>query len=1668
LLCICGSAAIARPLSERAEKVAFALTTPQEVLARPSLVGAITVSWKPVTGAVAYDVEYSNTGAPDSFRKLATVTSASYRHEKLYYSQKVYYRVRAVNSGETSPYSTVVNATTHQQGKVYNILPLGDSNTEGVNSTNGPVEERVAYRARLEDLLDASNSEGRYDFVGSQKTGSALMNDTDHAGFGGARDEDIAMLLKEGKFSFYGSTTDFRGPGLEPGQEGYLDAYNPDVILLHIGTNWVWDHPVDASDVSDILNLIDDYEARAKKEVTVVLAKIILSDGQDSKVDTDTKTYNDAVKVMAEERVAAGDRIVFVDMQEGADIIYKRTEEGGDMADQLHLNEQGYNKMALVWFQALDPLLNVQPQKPDAEVPETFIASGPEKLSGKRSATFTFTSDETGVTYEVKVDNAGFTEAASSYTANNLADGEHTLQVRATDAAGNTDSSPASYTWVIDTEAPAVPVVAAPANGAVLATNKPAISGTAEAGSTVTVSVDAVAIGSVAATNGSWSFVPATALADGTHTVAAKATDAVGNSSSGSNPKTFTVDATTPDTKIEEAPPALTNSKTASFDFSSNRQNVTFEARLDNAAFAVVSDPFRLENLPDGRHTLTVRAKNQAGTVDPSPASHTWTVDTQAPGAPVVAAPAEGAVLNTNKPALTGTAEAGSKVTLYRAGSTLGTVTPGEDGRWRFVPADALAEGVQQLTAKATDAAGNTGSASGTRRFTVDTQAPETTVAAGPAAVTNTPEAQFSFRSNERGVSYWASVDGAAFAQVENPYIIKDLSDGAHSIAVRARDTAGNSDASPATHSWMVDTRAPGAPAITAVSEDRGPAANDKITSDNTVRLAGTAEANAVVHISASGEALGTTKATQAGNWEFNYEGTALAQGTYQFTATATDAAGNTGTASAAFAVTIDLTAPEMRISKAAGAPLNAAFTIEIKFSEAVYNLTAADFAVTNGVVSDLSATDRAAYMATVTPTGDGRVQVALPAGKTTDLAGNTNIASNLLETTYDATRPRVVLSSDAPAAVNVPFTVTFTFSEAVTGFDVSDLRMTNATAGDFATVNANTYTTLLTPATDGEVSISVAADKASDAAGNGNEASAVMKRVYDVQRPAAVLSTIAPNPTKAPFTVTVSFSEPVKAFAAANLHLTNADASQITNVNDHTYTAMITPRASGEVAVALPANEVQDMAANGNQSSNKLRLRYDADRPAVTLTTTAPALTNAPFTVTFSISEAITGFALADIASTNATAENLQKVAEQEYTVHIRPTGDGKVTVSVPADKMQDAAANGNTASILLERTYDATAPAGYSVRFGVNLVDVTNQHAVALQLKGAETGATYTYSIRSSNGGDAVTGTARVNAASFTISDLDLSGLRDGLLTVSLYLTDAAGNEGAEAVAQVEKLTKNIELVEDLAPLKVKFKTAFNDIPLPKKVEVTYTNGEKDAVKVTWEAGTYKANVPGRYMLAGVLELKENTSNLGNKTASITVEVEPNQAPTALTLSQNTFQPDIEPNELIGTFATADPDDADFIYALVAGEGSEHNQLFEISNGNELKLKSNKGLSGVAAFTIRVRSTDPYKNFIEQTFTLAKSLYQPKDKIKLVNAFSPDGDGTNDTWIVPELRYYNQVEVEVFDRAGTRLFHTTNPEEGWDGRSADGRILQGSYFYIIQVKDINLVQKGVVTVLN
>ena len=90
----------------------------------------------------------------------------------------------------------------------------------------------------------------------------------------------------------------------------------------------------------------------------------------------------------------------------------------------------------------------------DTVAPNTTIDSNPAALANSTSARFTFSSNETGSTFECKLDSGAYESCTSPKSYSSLSQGSHTFSVRATDAAGNIDATPASYTWTVDTVAP--------------------------------------------------------------------------------------------------------------------------------------------------------------------------------------------------------------------------------------------------------------------------------------------------------------------------------------------------------------------------------------------------------------------------------------------------------------------------------------------------------------------------------------------------------------------------------------------------------------------------------------------------------------------------------------------------------------------------------------------------------------------------------------------------------------------------------------------------------------------------------------------------------------------------------------------------------------------------------------------------------------------------------------------------------------------------------------------------------------------------------------------------------------------------------------------------------------------------------------------------------------
>ncbi|MCO4249481.1 Ig-like domain-containing protein, partial [Acinetobacter baumannii] len=488
-----------------------------------------------------------------------------------------------------------------------------------------------------------------------------------------------------------------------------------------------------------------------------------------------------------------------------------------------------------------------------------------------------------GQTYTATVDSTAGTWTVSVPGSDLTADADKTIDAKVTftDAAGNSSSVNDTHTYTVDTVAPNAPVLD-PIN----ATDP--VSGQAEPGSTVTVTYpDGTTATVVAGPDGSWSVPNPGNLVDG-DTVTATATDPAGNTSL---PGTGTVsaDITAPVVALDDV---LTNDSTPALTGTVNDPTATVVVNVDGVDYPAVNNgdgtwtlaDNTLPVLADGPHTITVTATDAAGNAGTDTA--VVTIDTTAPNAPVLDP------INATDP-VSGTAEAGSTVTVTYPDGTTATVVAGTDGSWSVPNPGNLVDG-DTVTATATDPAGNT-SLPGTGTVSADITAP---VVALDDVLTNDSTPALTGTVNDPTATVVVNVDGTDYPAVNNgdgTWTLADntlpvLADGPHTITVTATDAAGNvgNDTAVVT----IDTSVP------VVSLD------DLTTNDTTPALTGAIDdPTATVVVNVDGIDYPATN-NGDGTWTLaDNTLPALIDGPHTVTVTATDPAGNTATDTATLTI---------------------------------------------------------------------------------------------------------------------------------------------------------------------------------------------------------------------------------------------------------------------------------------------------------------------------------------------------------------------------------------------------------------------------------------------------------------------------------------------------------------------------------------------------------------------------------------------------------------------------------------------------------------------------------------------------------------------------------------------------------------------------------------------
>ena len=484
----------------------------------------------------------------------------------------------------------------------------------------------------------------------------------------------------------------------------------------------------------------------------------------------------------------------------------------------------------------------------------------------------------------------------------------------------------------------------------------PAVSGTAEPGSVVTIMNDGKPVGTVLADgSGVWSFT-LPPLVDGTYTVTTKATDSQGNAGPTSIPVVFTVDTM--------APPAITAS-TLTDDVGriqgpivngtiTDDANPTFTGKAEAGATITIRDGgvvqgtalvdaggdwiYPSTTLAPGAHSFTATVTDPAGNVSPATTPINFTVDLTVPtiavnqikddvGA-ILGALNPGDITDDNKPTITGTGTPGGVVKLYLDGTTtvIGTTVVDSSGQWAITPTTPLIDGKHDLTVTVTTVATGENPPTAPFALTVDATPPSAPaiasvddnvgriqghVTAGAPSDDTTPlltgkaEAGSIVQIFDGG-----QLIGTAIADGSGIWTLTPspaLDDGVHPITMTATDKAGNVSAVSAPWNVVIDTAAPTTPTvITQVFDDQGSTQGivasgiSTIIDDDHPDFTGTAEANTTVIIKDGAAEIGTAAVNASGVWTFTPLAPLL-NGIHHVTASAMDTAGNIGPVSSVF-----------------------------------------------------------------------------------------------------------------------------------------------------------------------------------------------------------------------------------------------------------------------------------------------------------------------------------------------------------------------------------------------------------------------------------------------------------------------------------------------------------------------------------------------------------------------------------------------------------------------------------------------------------------------------------------------------------------------------------------------------------------------------------------------
>ncbi|NYE62897.1 hypothetical protein FHW58_004119 [Duganella sp. 1224] len=748
----------------------------------------------------------------------------------------------------------------------------------------------------------------------------------------------------------------------------------------------------------------------------------------------------------------------------------------------------------------------------------------------------------------------------------------------------------------------------------------------------------------------------------------------------------------------------------------------------------------------------------------------------------------------------------------------------------QFTPSAGIASGAASISVAGgnyTDLAGNSGSAGASPPVSIDTVAPTTT------------GASFSF-SNDTGVSSTdlvtrataQTVSGTLSAALVSGETVQVSLDngvtwsnasaavggsnwslagvtlgGSNTLQVRVNDAAGNHGAA-ASAAYVLDTTAP-----TVLATSNLGALNAGQTATLTFSFSEAPANFSASSLTVTGGSISGLAATAD---PLVYTAT-FTPSAGQLGVTATvkvnaggyiDAAGNNGQASLTVPIVINTTLPSLVIT-ADDVALKAgeAATLTFTFSTPPTNFDVSDIGHSNGTLSGFSATaNPLVYTAVFTPSagvGGGTANISVAAGAYTDAFGNSGGGAAGPAIAIDTLAPSVAITSNVTAVkAGETALVTFTFSEVPLGFTAGDVVTTGGTLSGLTVSAGNplVYTATFTPTAgiqNTAASITIAGGAFTDAAGNGNSATVTPPIAIDTLPPAAVGSTVvfsADSGSSATDLVTNAASQTISGTLATPLG--GGEFVEVSLDNGATWTAATanagtTWSLSGQTLSGSDTLKVRVTDGAGNHGLvSSFAYVLDTTAPTASISSNASALkAGETATITFTFSEAPSGFDLGDISATNGVLSNLSATANPlVYSATYTPlanvngvTDNITLTAGGYTDKAGNAGAGASSPGISVDTQAPLTT--GASVVFSndsgaadlvTNVAAQTLSGTLSANLQGGET-----VEVSLNNGVTWTTASATAGGNGWSLAGQTLSG--GAGQQVQVRVSDAAGNHGA-----------------------------------------------------------------------------------------------------------------------------------------------------------------------------------------------------------------------------------------------------------------------------------------------